>query len=515
MRRTDLFHSATFRLGLLATTFFVCSIAVVYSLTYLATERALVGLLDDDVLSELSELRQQAQTRGLEAVREAIELRMHDPVGTDSYYALLAPAGERLAGNLPLSSPAAGWLEVPLGPDPPAGGRPWLVVRAHGERLAGGAWLAVGRDRSDVDYLGTVFVRGFLICAGATIALTLACSAFVANRVLARLEAISRAAREIMRGDLARRVPTTRRGDEFDEVAGGLNAMLSRLAGLVGQVRQVTDDIAHDLRTPLARLRQRLELARRKARSIEEYERSVDGAIEAADAIIATFASLLRIAEVEAGTRRSAFRVIDLSRIAEAIIDAFGPVAEDRGQHLRNQVEPGVTAFGDRELFGQLLANLIDNALKHTPPGARITLRLGRSDAGPVAEILDNGQGIPPERRGEVFERFARLDKSRTTPGSGLGLSLVAAIAELHGATIELADSLPGQPRPGLRVLLRFPAPEAADGLGPPAGARPVSPAQKTPDDGTPEAGDGLVPGRERVRPHRAGPPDPPPLADE
>jgi signal transduction histidine kinase len=243
--------------------------------------------------------------------------------------------------------------------------------------------------------------------------------------------------------------------------------MLARLAALMAQVRQVSDDIAHDLRTPLARLRQRLELARRKAQTVDEYENAVDGAIEATDAIIATFASLLRIAEVEAGTRRAGFVVVDLSRIAEAIVDAYGPVAEDRGQHLSGQILPGVVAFGERELLGQLLANLIDNALKHTPQGTRVILRLRRSEQGtPEIDVIDNGLGISPEMRDQVFKRFVRLDKSRTTAGSGLGLSLVAAIADLHDAAITLADAFPKQSRPGLSVTLTFPAPPAATQTG-------------------------------------------------
>jgi signal transduction histidine kinase len=460
VRRTDLIRSATFRLGLLATVFFVCSISIVYSLTYFKTASALGGLLNDDILSELSELKQQAEARGLDAVREAVELRMRDPVGTDNYYALLSPAGERLSGNLPISCPIFGWIDLPIGKNVPNGENSGLIVHARGDRIAGGAYLTVGRDRSDVDHVGTVFVQGFIVCASATIVLTLACSAFVASQVLARLAAIRGAAGEIVNGDLTRRIPTGHRGDEFDQLAGQLNAMLARLAALMGQLRQVTDDIAHDLRTPLARLRQRLELARRKARSVNEYENAVDGAIEAADAIITTFASLLRIAEVEAGTRRAGFVVLDLSRIAEAITDGYEPVAEDRGQHLRGQIQPGVLAFGERELLGQLLANLIDNALKHTLQGTRVTLQLRCSDAGtPEVEIMDNGPGIPPEMREQVFERFVRLDKSRTTAGSGLGLSLVAAIADLHGLTIALADAFPKQSRPGLRVALTFPTP--------------------------------------------------------
>lgn len=454
---SNLLQSTTFRLGLLAIAFFVGSMSMVYTVTYFYTESALISLIQNDVLSELSELRQDSQSLGLDDVRDAIKIRADDPVGTDYYYTLIDSSGRVLTTNMPVTEPHQDWFEVQLSARPHGGVGPDPLVRARGETIVNGAWLAVGRDRSDIDALRATFIRQFLIAAGAAVVLTLACSVFVSSRILMRLGTISGAAREIIQGDLSRRVPTTGKGDEFDEVAVQLNAMLGRLARLMGRVRQVTDDIAHDLRTPLSRLRQRLEIARARARSVDEYRQAVDGAIEATDAIIVTFASLLRIAEVEAGERRAAFRTVDLSEIAEILVETYGPVAEDHGQQLRGQIMPGVLVFGDRELLGQLLANLIDNALKHAPAGGRVVLEVRQTNAGPLAQVLDNGQGIPPDRRSDVFDRFVRLDKSRTTSGSGLGLSLVAAIAELHDAMVELADTLPGQARPGLKVSIRFP----------------------------------------------------------
>jgi signal transduction histidine kinase len=221
---------------------------------------------------------------------------------------------------------------------------------------------------------------------------------------------------------------------------------------LMESLRHVSNDIAHDLRTPLGRLRQRLEDARLRARSLEDYETAVDRAIADTDAILATFSALLRIAQIESGTRKASFSAVDLSGVFRSIADAYGAVAEDRGQILTAAVTPGVDVRGDRELLMQMLANLVENAIRHTPEGARIGIGLERGADGPVGIVSDTGPGIPPEARDKVFQRFYRLDRSRSTAGNGLGLSLVAAVAETHGIAITLADN-----QPGLEVRLRFP----------------------------------------------------------
>jgi signal transduction histidine kinase len=202
----------------------------------------------------------------------------------------------------------------------------------------------------------------------------------------------------------------------------------------------------------LSRLRQRLETARAKARSAEDYEVAVDRAIAETDAILATFTALLRIAQIEAGTRQGAFSVIDLSEIFRHVAEIYSAVAEDRGQRLIATISPGLTFRGDRELLIQMLANLVENAIRHTPAGTTIALDLKRAPGGLVGRVSDDGSGIPADARSKVFQRFYRLEASRTTPGSGLGLALVAAVVELHRIRIELADN-----GPGLRISLNFP----------------------------------------------------------
>jgi signal transduction histidine kinase len=271
--------------------------------------------------------------------------------------------------------------------------------------------------------------------------------------LLRRVEVIRRTAQEIMAGNLSRRVPTRGAGDDFDQLSSSLNDMLDRIHMLMEGLRQVSNDIAHDLRTPLTRLRQRLEVARLKAKTVEEYEKVVESAIGDTDQILHTFGAMLRIAQIEAGTARSRFIDVDLSAVLRAIVELYAAFAEDHQQDMASSIADGVVIRGDRELLTQMLVNLVENALRHSPPGTKIDVRLERVAGSALCIVADNGPGIPSEEHDKVFRRFYRLDASRATPGSGLGLSLVAAIADLHRITLNLTDN-----GPGLRVTLRFPA---------------------------------------------------------
>ena len=240
-------------------------------------------------------------------------------------------------------------------------------------------------------------------------------------------------------------------GDEIDRLAESLNRMLGRIEELMDKLRHVTSDIAHDHRTPLGRLRQRLEAARIKQRSPAAYEEVIDASITDTDTLLRTFDAMLRIAEIEAGAARARFAAVDLSAIAENVGEVFLPVAEDHGQRLMAEVAPGVGVHGDRELITQMLVNLIENSLHHAPQGTLVPIGLEKQGDFPILVVADSGQGIPIEERERVLRRFYRLDGSRSSPGSGLGLSLVAAIAKLHGAELTLDDN-----NPGLRVSVRF-----------------------------------------------------------
>ena len=275
-------------------------------------------------------------------------------------------------------------------------------------------------------------------------------SYLMAGSITGRLEQINRISREIRHGDLARRMPQSRGGDEFDRLAGNLNDMLDQIQSLMEGVRSVSDAIAHDLRTPLGRLRSRLE--RLRDTRGDELEASIERSIAEADSMLGTFNALLRIAQLEAGSRRTDFNEVELHELVADIADLYEPVAQDRNVDLTLQRNAPVTVYGDRDLLFQAISNLVDNAVKYTPEGGRVQMELSRRAHGARLVITDSGPGIPADERDRVFERFYRLEAHRDAAGNGLGLSLVAAVAKLHDTRIELDDS-----DPGLRVLWDLP----------------------------------------------------------
>ncbi len=266
---------------------------------------------------------------------------------------------------------------------------------------------------------------------------------------------MSGAAEAIIGGDMGRRIPVRGSDDDLDRLSATFNRMLDRIGMLMDSLRQVSSDIAHDLRTPLTRLRQRLEATRTLAAGDARAE--IEGALGDVDAILDTFAALLRIAQIEGGARRAAFRPVDLTAVARTVVEAFAPSAEDTGQSLTLEPSGELIIDGDRELLTQMLANLVENALRHAGVTARAVVATRSSGIDVVVVVRDDGPGVPEVERGRIFDRFYRLEHSRSTPGSGLGLALVAAIARLHDASLELDDA-----RPGLEVRVRFRARPAA-----------------------------------------------------
>jgi signal transduction histidine kinase len=268
---------------------------------------------------------------------------------------------------------------------------------------------------------------------------------------LRRVELVNTVAARIVAGDLTNRVPVRGTNDEFDQLSTNLNQMLDRIGHLIDGLRQVSNDIAHDLRTPLTRLRQGLEAARTKEGSIEAYQATIDRALHQTDEILSTFSALLRIAQIDAGVSATELCDIDLSEVFARIQNAYVFAAEEEGKSLEGRIAPGIVIRGDRQLLTQMIANLVENALCHTPPGTTVRLQLAKEKESVVGIVADNGPGIPEDARDKVFQRFFRLDQSRSTAGSGLGLSLVAAIGRLHGIAITLKDNCPG-----LCVVLAF-----------------------------------------------------------
>ncbi len=453
MNLRRLLRTYNFRNTLLFVALVGVAVSIVFGVIYWTTSRFMESQLRSAIKTEMSWLVEDFDVAGSDAIAEVIARRIGVREGRSGYYLLQDATGRRVAGNLPTMDPVAGWHELPI-PDDEDGPESTDSLLARGESLSNGWFVAVAKDMDEfTDFEEMILeVAGWSLAAAFGLALLggLAASA----GMLRRVEAISDAGRDIMKGNLSRRIALRGSDDEFDRLSGNLNEMLDRIQMLMQNIRQVSNDIAHDLRTPLTRLRQRLEGARAKARTAAEYQKVVDSAIAETDEILDTFGALLRIAEIEAGARRAAFTDVDLSDVLHTIVETYAVVADDLRHCLRSRIANGVAVRGDRQLLTQMIANLVENALRHTPAESAIEIDLDDAPAGLVLAIADNGPGIPETERQRVFRRFYRLDSSRATPGNGLGLSLVAAVAELHRIAVEIDDN-----RPGLRVTLRFPPP--------------------------------------------------------
>lgn len=457
MSPTRLLRTTSFRLAAAYAALFGASVVLLFVVVYVIAGDVLDRQLAAGIRNETAALVEDYRTGGLAHAGRAIDERLAAPRRSTLFYALMDADGRRVAGNLSAVPPREGWqmLSPPEEVEEPAdddaeddeNGR----LLALGTVLADGAFLLVGEDAHPIAEVKEAIALAFAWAFGIGVFLAIGGGAFLSARFLRRVDAVNRTSRAIVEGNLAERIPTRGTGDEMDRLAANLNDMLDRIQTLMEGLRQVSSDIAHDLRTPMSRLRQRLEAARLQAGSITEYETAVDRAIADADAILSTFGALLRIAQIEAGVRRTAFADVDLSEVFERVTDAYAPVAEDLGHRLAADIEPGIMVRGDRDLLAQMLANVIENALRHTPPDSSVSIALFRRNGAPVGEISDDGPGIPESEREKVFRRFYRLDASRSTAGSGLGLALVAAVAALHGIRINLCDN-----RPGLAVILQF-----------------------------------------------------------
>jgi signal transduction histidine kinase len=407
-------------------------------ITVLTTRAALSAQFDARIAAESAALVQEYRSEGLNGVVEAVRERDRTPGAVD--YGLQGPAGQPLAGRLAASRAALGWSVL-------RNARESEGVRVLVVDLPDGYRLLVGDEEERIEALDGALLRGF---AGAFVGVVVlgVAGGYLLNRdVHRRLTAISGTAEAIIDGDLARRVPV-HGDDDLDRLALTFNRMLDRIAALMESLKQVSSDIAHDMRTPLTRLRQRLEAG---LAAPAERAQAMEGALADLDAILDTFAALLRIAQIESGARRAAFQPVDLSAIARTVVDAFAPSAEDARQSLVLAAGPSLPVDGDPELLTQMLVNLVENALRHAGPGARIEVAASRQGEGASLRVIDNGPGVPETERERLFDRFYRLERSRSTPGSGLGLALVAAVARLHGAEVRLADA-----RPGLEARVMF-----------------------------------------------------------
>lgn len=449
-------RSSTFRLVLLYMALVSGSVLLLFGFIYWATAGFMDRQVEVTIEAEIQGLAEQYRRRGLNGLKTVIAERVaKDPAGS-SVYLLVDADLKPIVGNLsgwpsaPVSD--AGWLDFTLrerGPD----GAEEHRARGRAFLLVGNLRLLVARDVRDLERTRSLIVGALGWGLAISVGLALAGGLMMTSSMVRRIEAINDTSREIVEGDLTRRIPSSGAGDDFDRLVGNLNGMLDRITGLMETVRQVSDNIAHDLRTPLTRLRSRLEIARaQQGDANPEARAAVEQAIEEADGLLTTFQALLRIARIEAEQRREGFASVELGPLLTDVAELYEPVAADRGQTVVLELADVGAVDGDRDLLFQAVANLVDNAIKYTPAGGRIVLAAKRAGEAVEIAVADTGPGIPADQRERVFDRFHRLEASRSTPGSGLGLSLVRAVARLHGATIRLSDEAPG-----LRVALLLP----------------------------------------------------------
>jgi signal transduction histidine kinase len=451
VRKLKLFRTLAFRIVLIYFAAFALSAVAIVAFTYWNTVKALNDQTDRDVSDEANALSDTYDRLGIVGLIDQIIARY--PLGSQGHLYLLARTDlSRLVGNLaawPQTEQISGDI-VEFKYEPRSNAI--HVARGRIIPLTGDYELLVARDVFERYETERQVAANLPWSVLLMVILGIFGGALISHQLLGRLDAINRTSREIMAGDLSRRVPVGRTGDEFDSLSENLNRMLDRTERLMRGMREVTDSVAHDLRTPLNRLRNRLESISTELEPESREAGAVEAAIAETDRLIATFNALLLIAEAEAGVAREAMAPLDLRGVVEGVAELYTPLAEEN--HLTLDTAPSGEAviFGNKSLISQALANLIDNAIKYTPPGGHVRVAVEETPMGAALSVADTGPGIAVQDRPRVLERFVRLEASRNSPGTGLGLSLVAAVARLHDAKFTLADNAPG-----LKAVLLFP----------------------------------------------------------
>jgi signal transduction histidine kinase len=439
-------------------------VCALFGYVYWSTASYVRTRSDHAIAAEQAILNRAYDRGGRDGLIEVIARRIVDGRLEGGLYLLADSSLVPLAGNL------TGWPAVLRGTEgwgyfnapewkPGAVERP--LLRAAYETLPDGYHLLVGKDIDDLNEFAQRIETALALSVLFTFMLGGVASVFVTRRTVGRIEAVNATSQAIMQSGLGQRIPRQGTRDEWDQLAENLNLMLDRIEGLMGEVKQVTDNVAHDLRTPLARMRGRLEKAYATSRDSENDQALIADTMADLDSVLRMFASLMRISQIEVNDRMSAFRTVNLAHIAREVAELFDAAAEEKGSRLSVVGDQPVLVTGDRDLLFDAVANLIDNAIKHGRDGGKVTVEVAQDGGSAAISIADDGPGIPVNESQQVFKRFYRLERSRCTPGNGLGLSLVAAVARLHGARIEMADNTPG-----LRFRLLFSA-GAGNGVAP------------------------------------------------
>ena len=448
MSRIRLLRTTSFRLATIYLALFTASALALGAFVYLSIRHEILADFDERIVEETDALRTAFAQDGRERLAQMIEAR--GASGGGFSYGLEGSDGKLVAGDLrPPADGAGGWMEAreAESDEPPEAKSE--IVRALATRLSDGSTLVVGdeRHRSDAILRGVLSAFGWAVAA--TLALGTLGGLWLSAQFLGRIDSMRLTAQRLMAGDWSRRIPLSPVDDDLTALARTFNRLFDRIEKLLIANKQVSADIAHDLRKPLASMLRRLEGARDDDASPASVTAAIKAAISEIEGVLDTFNALLRIGQVEAGARRAAFRPLDLAEVAREVVEAFQPAAEEEGKTLLARLDAPLPMAGDKELLVQMIANLLDNALRHTPQGAGVEVSGKRTPGGVSLTVADDGAGVAPDELKSIFRRFYRAEAARASTGTGLGLSLVAAIADLHGLECAASDN-----RPGLRVTL-------------------------------------------------------------
>ena len=455
MKILSLLRTSTFQLAIMYMVLFATSVFILMGFIYWATAGYMSSQTDETIEAEIIGLAEQYQRQGLNGLISVIRERVaRDPNGK-AIYLFTARDFIKLAGNISKwpedGEVQEGWLNFTLGENLGWPGEESRPARARVFIVPGGLRLLVGRDVNEFMAVKQLVERAINFGMGITFALAMLGGIMMSRSTAKRVELINQTSQRIMQGNLSIRIPDRGTNDDFDQLARNLNEMLDRIVQLMEGIRHISDNIAHDLRTPLTRLRNQLENTLISVERDQDRQQ-VANAVAEADQLLATFNALLRIARLEVGSKSSNFQPFNLSELVQDAAELYEALAEDKNQKLAISIEENVNLNGDRDLLFQTLCNLIDNAIKYTPESGCIDVSLRSTQKDIYLSVADSGIGIPEEEREKVFQRFYRVAKSRSLPGNGLGLSLVLAVMDIHHSKVILNDN-----DPGLKVELVFP----------------------------------------------------------
>ena len=471
--RVRLFQTESFRLAAIYAGLFLVSTLLLMTIVFMVVSHAFEANLlraSNDDLAAIRRAYAAGMPRGkaLHEAKEMIDDRLLAADAADLF--LLQSGPKKIAGNLPLMSASLGVLRFAYPASPGQVAIAGHTILGSGAFLGGGNYAFVGRDLQAARDAEREVIVAFGFVLAASLLIAAAAGMLLSRSFVRRVDAITATCRAIMSGRFGERVPFKASRNELDQLAAAINDMLNRIAALMESLRQVSNDIAHDMRTPLTHLRYRLESAQSNSKNIADYSSAVHDAIADCDQLLDIFSSLLRIAQIEAGARRAMLVPLDMSEVLHRVADFYEPVMHDTAHPFITCIEPKLLMKGEQQLLFRLFANLLDNAIRHTTKGTPVALHAWTGGDHVWVTVGDKGTGIPPEDRERVFRRFYRREQSRTTPGTGLGLSLVSAIADLHGTKVALEDNIPG-----LRVKIAFDAIDSGISSGNPPTDRSLS----------------------------------------